>query len=413
MKTEIIKWRILFPIMLAIFFLMLGAVAGFHKYQQAELNATVKNSRNSIDRMLRNAIDRDAELLSALTVSLKEDKRIQKAWLEKDRKELLRITEPIFEDLRVKYRVTHFYFHDTERICFLRVHNPPRFGDLINRFTMEDAVKKGTPVYGLELGPFGTFALRTVHPWLINGKLAGYIELGEEIEHLTPRLSEELGVELVLSIDKKHIDRSKWKEGLKMMGRTGNWDQFSDFIVIDRTIDIYSPEINDSMKKSHPEHADMLPDVESNSQRYRCGFAPLIDAAGTHVGDAVVVKDITTELTEMRNLTLVIILGSLITGGFLFLFFYKYVGSMEINLLKSRNDLKTAIAELEEALLRVKTLSGMLPICSSCKMIRDDKGYWNKIEHYLMDHSEAEFTHGICPECTKKLYPELYEDELE
>lgn len=64
------------------------------------------------------------------------------------------------------------------------------------------------------------------------------------------------------------------------------------------------------------------------------------------------------------------------------------------------------VTELKEALAQVKRLSGLLPICSSCKRIRDDKGYWNQIESYIGDRSEAEFSHGICPECLKKLYPE-------
>jgi PAS domain S-box-containing protein len=65
------------------------------------------------------------------------------------------------------------------------------------------------------------------------------------------------------------------------------------------------------------------------------------------------------------------------------------------------------IGELREALAEVKQLSGLLPICSSCKKIRDDKGYWTQIETYIHKHSDAQFSHGICPECAKKLYPEL------
>jgi len=65
------------------------------------------------------------------------------------------------------------------------------------------------------------------------------------------------------------------------------------------------------------------------------------------------------------------------------------------------------IVELKDALLKVKTLSGLLPICASCKKIRDDKGYWNQIESYIKAHSEAEFSHSICPNCAKKLYPDL------
>ena len=64
------------------------------------------------------------------------------------------------------------------------------------------------------------------------------------------------------------------------------------------------------------------------------------------------------------------------------------------------------IKELQKALAEVKTLSGLLPICSGCKKIRDDHGYWNRIETFISDHSDAEFSHGICPECAQKYFPD-------
>ncbi len=60
------------------------------------------------------------------------------------------------------------------------------------------------------------------------------------------------------------------------------------------------------------------------------------------------------------------------------------------------------LRELQEALANIKTLSGLLPICATCKKIRDDKGYWNQVEVYVMQHSDTTFSHGICPECAKK-----------
>ncbi len=65
------------------------------------------------------------------------------------------------------------------------------------------------------------------------------------------------------------------------------------------------------------------------------------------------------------------------------------------------------VAEREKALSEIKALSGLLPICASCKKIRDDKGYWNQIESYIETHSDAEFSHGICPDCMRKLYPDF------
>jgi hypothetical protein len=64
-------------------------------------------------------------------------------------------------------------------------------------------------------------------------------------------------------------------------------------------------------------------------------------------------------------------------------------------------------SDLRDALAKVKTLSGFLPICASCKKIRDDNGYWNQIEAYLSAHSEVEFSHSLCPECARKLFPDL------
>jgi PAS domain S-box-containing protein len=71
------------------------------------------------------------------------------------------------------------------------------------------------------------------------------------------------------------------------------------------------------------------------------------------------------------------------------------------------------IADLQKTLSEVKTLRGFLPICSHCKKVRDDKGYWNQIEAYIEDRSEAESSHSICRECTKKYYPDmdLYNDK--
>ena len=77
------------------------------------------------------------------------------------------------------------------------------------------------------------------------------------------------------------------------------------------------------------------------------------------------------------------------------------------NLKQSEKELQSEKGRLQSVLNDVKTLSGLLPICSHCKKIRDDKGYWNQIEYYVRDHSDAEFSHSICPDCRKTMYPHL------
>ncbi len=78
---------------------------------------------------------------------------------------------------------------------------------------------------------------------------------------------------------------------------------------------------------------------------------------------------------------------------------------------KAEEERERLIGQLQEALSRVKQLSGLLPICASCKKIRDDQGYWHQVEAYVRDHSEAEFSHSICPDCARRLYPGLVDEE--
>ena len=75
---------------------------------------------------------------------------------------------------------------------------------------------------------------------------------------------------------------------------------------------------------------------------------------------------------------------------------------------RAEEERERLILELQEALAEVKTLSGLLPICASCKSIRNDQGYWQQIEAYIKEHSKAEFSHSVCPKCAEKLYPEVF-----
>jgi phosphoserine phosphatase RsbU/P len=76
-------------------------------------------------------------------------------------------------------------------------------------------------------------------------------------------------------------------------------------------------------------------------------------------------------------------------------------------LIAMQDRLSNKVLELRDALNQIKTLSGIVPICAGCKKIRDDQGYWNQVETYISAHSEAQFSHGLCPDCLKKYYPSI------
>jgi DNA-binding response OmpR family regulator len=83
----------------------------------------------------------------------------------------------------------------------------------------------------------------------------------------------------------------------------------------------------------------------------------------------------------------------------------------EMDCRKAREqELRQSTENLQRALREVKVLRGLIPICASCKKIRNDGGFWQQLEEYLSEHSEAEFSHGLCQPCIKKLYPGVYQD---
>jgi AmiR/NasT family two-component response regulator len=79
--------------------------------------------------------------------------------------------------------------------------------------------------------------------------------------------------------------------------------------------------------------------------------------------------------------------------------------------VKMENERRELTARLQRALDEIKKLSGLVPICASCKNIRNDKGYWQAVESYIEEHSDAQFSHGVCPDCIKRLYPDLLNEK--
>ncbi len=142
-------------------------------------------------------------------------------------------------------------------------------------------------------------------------------------------------------------------------------------------------------------------------------YVPLMKN-GNFLGAFEVYYDISEKKQNLERLLLISFIIVMALAGFV-------LAISAMNVVKERRRLRERrraeeereklIGELQEALAEVRTLSGLLPICSSCKKIRDDQGYWNQIEVYISHHTQATFSHGLCPDCAKKLYPDYFQDE--
>jgi hypothetical protein len=132
---------------------------------------------------------------------------------------------------------------------------------------------------------------------------------------------------------------------------------------------------------------------------------------GLFLGAFEIYYDITEKKQDLERLLLIsFVIVTVLALGVLLTSVVNFVKENRMLTERSRaqEERERLIVELQGALAEVRTLSGLLPICASCKKIRDDQGYWNRIEDYVSSHSKATFSHGICPECAKKLYPGYY-----
>jgi HAMP domain-containing protein len=231
----------------------------------------------------------DVDKLSATLDVLLTRGDLRKAFLARDRAALQAAAAPLFEVLHRRDGITHWYFHDAEPRTFLRVHRPELFGDKVERATMRKAIETQAVGSGKELGRTA-FALRVVKPYREGGKLVGYMELGEEIDHFLRRMKDQTGDDFGLLVKKAYLDERTW--ALAAGGRPGGWDDRPDVVLVDATS--YGEGIIDFRGNIDdvPERGLTLEERAKDGRARVRGVYPVTDAGGRRVGALFVSHDV-------------------------------------------------------------------------------------------------------------------------
>lgn len=338
-KPSSIRKDVLIPFIVSLAALLAVFTISIYIHEDRQHDEKTRKKIEELELAYRHKLESDSKILYSLLDALDQNKALQAAWLKKDRQELLDLATPIFKAMHTRYRVTHFYFVDLDATVFLRVHRPERYGDLIDRHTMREGIKSGVSTYGVELGPLGTLTLRRVYPWKINGQLAGYIELGEEIKHIIPVLKQLHRVELAFALDKKYLNRKEWEDNNKDSAQANHWDRYRSFIIEETTFDRFPSVLE---KKYQACSAQGVKDVFKyfdGSQFYRGGSLALEDAGGRCLGSIFVLRNTTFLERSLFLLAVFLISISFGLGGALFVFFYGYLGQIEKAILSNEKRL--------------------------------------------------------------------------
>jgi len=337
-----IKPHIILPILVVLSILFLIYIFDIRSQQKEQLSARFSQSVQSTSRHYNSLLEERTNLLVAALNHIHDKSDLATLFINQDRDRLYEKSSRIFDHLNREHGVTHFYYHSLDGRNYLRVHQKDRFGDEITRTTMQQAMLSGNVTQGVELGPLGTLTLRVVLPWRVGGKLVGYLELGVEVDAVVQGVAKDVDGQLYTVVWKDGIERSSWEQGMAMLGRKAEWEQFSNGVISSFSKPMKRSEYVGYLEKMVNSEEDILPIWDDNGFYY-IGHVPLLDIGGNQRGMIVMLKNMTDELHGMNEATQRLAVTSAGLGCLLIIVFYIMTERLERRLGTSQEQISSEV----------------------------------------------------------------------
>lgn len=334
-----VQHKLLIPFVAVLLMIVCGFCATLlkvHNNNQVEIS---KHMLGNLVRILDDNLVTQSDALGAIEDVLINDAVLTDALKAQDQSRLLTTYQVVFEQLRQKHGITHFYFHSPDRVNLLRVHKPEMCGDIINRFTVLEAERTGRTVSGIELGLMGTLTLRVVRPIFEGDTLIGYLELGKEIEDILANIHSNDDDELAVSINKSAINRENWESGLVMLNRRGEWDQFPEQLLVYHSLERFPTEWEPFVDKLDYSQSGSLTQVKSNGKTWRAAVIPLIDVSGAQVGKLLAFHDISQEVSQFNRIIVIFTVTVLVILAVLVSFLYVMIRKTDRDIIAQAKNL--------------------------------------------------------------------------
>ena len=434
--------------------ILIFAMTEINKRQRIDLavNTNLKDLQTQFD-----VINRFHEIdAQTIYLSTQDDQKVQEILLQvknadEEKKNLLRAA--LYDQLKRKYEnmklkgVLQYHFVMPDNTTFLRVHKPEKYDDDLGgiRQSFANTNKTHEPTFGFEQGKTA-HAFRNTYPFLDkNNNYLCALDIGYGSEVLQDHLTQVSQLHTHFLVHKDILGVKRWERKWQKLNYIQSVEHEDYMFAITKE---HTPARLKRTKRFLTEsHKEKIKENINLGKSFGIYFLQDKKAIVTSFIPITNIKDkkIVAYLVSYRpnsfidtTFLLISIVRSVMFLLFLALFYFIYKNILavrkekEFNLVleekvkkkvkKRTNELETQKnraeeahdkidirnQELNEALSKVKLLSGFIPICASCKKIRNDNGFWDQIESYISERSMAEFSHGICPECVETLYPEFY-----
>jgi len=327
-ETQRLRLYFLLPLVVAILITELVPIIGIYQFSHRSVGVGGVHLRLSALDLYRDAINQHTQALETVLDLLGQEASLRDALAGKDREALLERSARLFDNMKRTYGISHLYFTGPDRVNILRVHQPERYGDVIDRVTTRTAERTGSTASGVELGPIGTFTLRVVSPWFDERtrRLLGYVEVGMETPEVMQRIRKALGAHGFVLVKKEYLDRPGWEEGMRVFGRTPDWDQFPGWVVNDQSLPKVPPDLARRIARDELLTTPEEPVIQIDQSFYRPVFIQIPDVGGRIVATNVLLVDVSQEINTARLALLLGAIAYLAGGILLFVLFYYLVG---------------------------------------------------------------------------------------
>jgi histidine kinase family protein len=297
MRTISIRTKLITAILLTLGCLAIASTflvrTLYERSAQAASREALRGAALAYEDLERN----DIEKLSTVLDVLVANSALRDAFAAKDRDRLQAVAAPIHQVLKAEHRINHWNWIEPEtRRMFLRVHLPTKFGDAIEREGLTRAMAKQETSSGKELGK-SEFALRVARPFVVDGKVIGYIELGEGMQHFLGRMKTQTGNDFAMFIAKRHVDEGEWAR-TRGTARNG-WGDLAAAVVVNSTTT--DPMVDEGAVAGGATAGQLLDEVKLGGASFVRGVFPVREASGAIVGGMVVSHDVTALRAGMQR----------------------------------------------------------------------------------------------------------------
>ena len=367
--------RVLSVTVIALLVLTVALHYKLSEQQGDELNAHIEDNFSTLKAEMTSETAIRTHWMESVLLLLQrsiDSEAITKALESEDRQRLALLAADYFKTLQQNNQVTHMYFMDAERRVVLRMHQPERYGDIIDRVTAKQAELTGQRVAGIELGPLGTLTLRVVVPWTLGARRIGYLELGIELEDILAGIELDNSFRIVLAVDKSHLHKDVTHRV------NGRWSMFKGFVLLypEERAKQLIPVIEASLdRKDELPHVIPMGDIY-----YGLKHTPFLDASGREIGQLIMLLDLSTEnidLSRALYTTMALFVGFMV---FFILLLYLLISRSE----KARRAAESRLELYGEAF--TNTIGGIM--ITDCKgTIIDVNAAFERVTGYSKDEA--------------------------